>query len=613
MKRNLVLAYTILLFIFFFDNECFSVTDHGGIVSEDQFEATDSLKAISLHPFFGNGLNISQDIVQNRSTMHYLVEDGSYQDFLAVTSNLIYSHINHNLVKAVLRDDPLLVQGRRGVKSLTFSFRFGDKDLCQGEVRGHLLKSGHPVILGHIPQIDSDNEVLSAQDWPELEQTLKHIENSQNPNDKKSFKVIKSRSCYFLERGSLHPVWEVRIRLNGLDHLVRANEFEIFSRYKLYLRLQNSAVVGSVQAFESNPDETDLKIYSPKLVGDQTLHSDFFITESVGVDRAQSSDHVFVFQPEDDRFDESSVFIHATNMLGFFGDLGYQWKLDSPMPLVVHAVVKGANGQKDENNALYQSSGVPGELPKIFIGDGDGTILENLSQDADVVRHEFVHHVLFDTLKSVDLESLVLHEGYADYYPMAIDDNPCFGNSICPQNSNACFIKGQCLRTANNRLTYNSAAYSQLPAHLQGQVVSGLLWDLRTELGHEYTTRLAFQAASYFQSRSGFGDWMITLLMADFQINSGQNACAIEQAATKRGFEPFFDNVDCHSIADLTLEDSVQSADYEPTVVSTKSSDRQCGFFMAGDPVSEAAAKLPMILFLLFPFCILLIRFKLDE
>lgn len=100
-------------------------------------------------------------------------------------------------------------------------------------------------------------------------------------------------------------------------------------------------------------------------------------------------------------------------------------------------------------------------------------MLTNLPVDADVIGHEFGHHIIYQTITSVSGESLILHEGLADYFTFAHTKDDSLGESICPAGSLACWTKGQCLRTANNDINFSSLEYTNLICRSESPGVVG--------------------------------------------------------------------------------------------------------------------------------------------
>ena len=147
--------------------------------------------------------------------------------------------------------------------------------------------------------------------------------------------------------------------------------------------------------------------------------------------------------------------------------------------------------------------------------------------------YELGHHILYQGLKSIKGESLVLHEGLADYLVFARTNNKCLGETICPEGTIAC-VQKQCLRTADNDLNYEGV----LPrsAHQKGQLFSALMWEIGEDIGQQETAALLHKSLQYLQGSSGYKDFIISLMSADKEVNAGKNACLIQDKLEARGF-----------------------------------------------------------------------------
>ena len=197
-------------------------------------------------------------------------------------------------------------------------------------------------------------------------------------------------------------------------------------------------------------------------------------------------------------------------------------------------------------------SDADGSLPSISIDDGDGEELRNLVSDSDVVSHEFGHHVIYKTLRKVDGESLVLHEGLADFFAFSRTQDGCLGESICPMGSSACILEGQCLRTSINTLKYQDEVWKQWAGsrnrlgHLHGQLISGMLWDLAKSGDVPVTVlpKLVLSGIGYFHQSSGFRDLMLGLFTADKELYASAYGAKIKAAAEARGLGEFISDVE---------------------------------------------------------------------
>jgi hypothetical protein len=136
----------------------------------------------------------------------------------------------------------------------------------------------------------------------------------------------------------------------------------------------------------------------------------------------------------------------------------------------------------------------------------------------------------------------------ADFFAFAQSGDDCLGESICPVNSLACWAQGQCLRTANNTITFGSDMYNKLEPHLKGQVISGFLWDMRkgSEIPAEAVDAMVYRSIDFFVSNSGIRDLILGLMLADKEKFDGQYSCKVINYANARGFGSLTSDIDCN-------------------------------------------------------------------
>jgi hypothetical protein len=321
------------------------------------------------------------------------------------------------------------------------------------------------------------------------------------------------------------------------------------------------ATTGVAQVFAENPFDSPLtEAELPGLLGTGKLETAHIVTNPGGGNPSAESDtHRFIYDVEDPRFIEVNAFSHLLDFQQWYESLGYQWHTDGRLLLSLNQSLNG-----DTNNAYYQPNG---GNPQIKIGSGDGKILQNLGLDADVVGHEFGHHILFQYLQSTSAEeSLVLHEGLADFFTFAKTGNACLGESICPENSPVCEVRGQCLRTAENNILYSDPSYRSLMPHQKGQLISSILWDLKDmeDLDLNRVAKILFAAITFLPAESIIEDLFLSLLTADEILHAGKYSCAITDAFSARGFSMFTDLIDC-----TTVEPKETYVDASGTVDST--------------------------------------------
>ena len=328
------------------------------------------------------------------------------------------------------------------------------------------------------------------------------------------------------------------------------------------------------------------------------------VDERGDIQQLNEPSNIFDYHDTDKRMAQVSTFAHANLMLQWFEQLGFSWYGNERVMLLVHANYDPMRNYKNPNNAFYAPPlrGQDGSrsAAQIRVGDGDGHTLQNLALDGDVIAHEFGHHVIFQYLPATGGQAGAIHEGLADYFTFARTGNPCLAESTCPPGSDACQLRGQCMRYADHGYTWHDL--QGLGVHIEGQALSAMLWDLRTEFGltADDVNRLAFDAVQHFTAQTQLRDFIDSLLMADRNAFQGRNCANIINAALGRGLQNFIAiGIDCGE--GVTAKALVEKASSENKRISKKHTKGGCGTIFAS-PAASSYALIILLLPLLFGF-----------
>lgn len=435
-----------------------------------------------------------------------------------------------------------------GTSSRDAAFFVGGVPLCNFQLRAHALADRTVLMLGTVPDVDPSVRFQPA-DWPDRELAFEKAAAAVDKvADVAGDIALKSASrCIYVENGGLLPVWKMKVTKGGLPYEVLADAYEIQAMQQGFF----DVVTGKAKVFEHNgADAAKIDFDLPGLIGDGTLTSGFLkaVLPSDGkYVKVNEPTHTYDYDNADARFIELSAYAHAQMHWDFARSIGFEWYGPAPIEIKIHTKPGGRS-----NNALF----IPGDagdgtLPQIQIDDGDGIDLQNLGLDGDVVSHEFGHHIVYRTLRTTDGQSLALHEGLADFFAFSRTGDPLLGETICPPESGACILPGQALRTADLGLRYKDEAWVAWAGarnrlgHLHGQLISGLLWDLRKagEMAPADVTRLTLKAVSFFKADSGFRDLIISLFMADKELFGGRDYGILTQHINARGLGEFLSGI----------------------------------------------------------------------
>lgn len=463
-------------------------------------------------------------------------------------------------------------------------------ELCSVEVKAINI-DGYISLIGSLPDVNHEQIVETAA--PDFDASLKVAWNSIKSSSDSKQRYFNKSLCLFPYKQTLKPVWKLQVESDGMGYDVWADQERVYKTNRLFFDLFNAKIKTYLRDAVSTPN---IESHDAP-IEEKTLSNNHFVTntstEDSGIERAEIGvNNTFEFEPGTPQFNEASIFFHAFNHLNYFFGLGYTWSGNAPLILKINSIVRTS-----VNNASYRPpSG--NELPLITVGNGDGTILRNLSSDSDVVSHEFGHHVIYRVIKDTTGESLVLHEGLADYFVFASTEDPCLGRSICvPGASGACVIKDQCLRIASKTLQYDNENFENYNVHFKGQLISGYIYGLHEQVQKNNVPKVTLTALGYMSSDSNFQDMLTALMLADYQINSGANACIMYDYALDRGFGALLEDVDCSNFESIRLNTDPVEATGETIKLKKKSGFLGC----SGSSAPPDSFDLGL-LFFFFPF-----------
>lgn len=515
----------------------------------------------------------------------------------------------------------------RHIESVSYGFDLDEVPLCDIEVKVHRSMDGYTSVMGEIPNIDANAPSLSEKNWSAEAQVAKIVgETLLMASLGTSYNVESKDRCIWSD--GLKPVWKMTLAVNGLNYemIVDGNEvyrfdpkhFHTTGTATIYPTNKNDGAAAPVElremdatGFLANPYfQVCLPTSASKVICKPTDGTALYAF-------AQEANWVYNYNPADaagsNKFTQASIFAHTNTALEWLQSHGYKNFGTAQIKLLAHAKIGG-----DVNNALYQpASG--GASPMILVGDGDNNVLQNLGTDADVVSHELGHHVVYNTVTDIRGESLVIHEALADFFTFARTGNACLGESICPDTPiglQVCAVPKQCLRSAENTYAYGDA---DLPdqAHLRGQFVSGLLWDLHAKdnIVQDDVTNLVLKSIDLLVSNSGYKHLIVGMLLVDHAEYRDKYCSTILARAKVRGLGTILSDVTCDSIVSSTNSQTNVSTFLNTGTTATratsssvsKKAGKSCGVLNAGGGSGQSAS---LLLILSLPFAITWIRRK---
>lgn len=321
--------------------------------------------------------------------------------------------------------------------------------------------------------------------------------------------------------GELVPSWEVQVTatdpLGDFVVLVDARDGAIlggedrlvFARHGPRPRAPGEGNVYPRHPLAGEPQVLPLSHLDPSGDG---LKGEFAAVANEDAPAAQAPDLRFDYEPADTHFDEVMVYHHMNRMHDYFAGMGYD-RRNHPIPTTVHY----GDGY---DNAFFSPF-------RDVMAFGDGSSLNDLAQEDDVIYHEYTHATVQKVVLLFGYEAGGMNEGYADYFAASVTDDPRIGVWVMAKEGKPY------LRTLENDTHYPEDMSNE--PHQDGQVWAATLWDLRQELGAALTDRLVYSSWYYIGFPPSFRAGLAALMMADLNLAQGAHSEVIERVFDARG------------------------------------------------------------------------------
>lgn len=440
---------------------------------------------------------------------------------------------------------------RGGAQHVSVNFTLSGIPLCQFQARVHSL-TDKTYINGKLPKDLSTTDLPQTFEYKDsdTQRVLTFLGLQGNAE------ALTKTPCLTWDGQALFSAWELVFQKNTLPYYALITQDKILRAEGRFFDLLNATTVTEEsKIYIKNPvTSTNIEVATKTLSGMSpggSLCSAMFKTVVPDTSlQAFATNKQFFFNTNDIKFKETSFFTNTSIHADWFLSFGILQAWPGPK---IDLYMDGTNNYV--NNSSVYIPGTSKTSPTIKVGGGNGVLLKNLYIDHDVAAHELGHHVVYQHMTKTSGESLVLHEGLADYFVYGETKYPCLGNLICPSGSTLCYSE-QCLRTGEFPMKYGD---SDLPtdAHKISQLISSMLWDIGngntstgiTGIGIDVATKDALKAIDFLSSDAGYTDFISALMKADKSLDFS-NCSTIEKAAKARGFTDIMAsaNVSCASV-----------------------------------------------------------------
>lgn len=257
---------------------------------------------------------------------------------------------------------------------------------------------------------------------------------------------------------------------------------------RLSSQFESNDAIGSVYplgALKSSVQNVRLK----QLTGQKELTGTHLKVMTKSNAPATADQGQFVYDAADDRLKQVQVYYDIIESMDWFKN-HFQFDLAQPLQ------VEMSMGYPDKTNAAFYFRS------KISLGDGDGVVYKDMPLDPSITRHESVHAII-DQIAGLlnENESASLNEAFADYFTATQRNNPKMGEGSYKKAEFKRSLANEMKLGEKNGTTYHDSL-----------IVSGLLWQIRSELGSDIADDLAWENLKRLQPYSDFKDFHLELL-----------------------------------------------------------------------------------------------------
>jgi uncharacterized protein (TIGR03437 family) len=265
------------------------------------------------------------------------------------------------------------------------------------------------------------------------------------------------------------------------------------------------------------------KVYSyyPNLFGQLPVNS--FIAQLAKPDVSGN----YSYSPLDLAFAEVELYYAVSTMADHFHTLGYSSdRLQIPV-VSSYENFDPADGFVPNNNALFSSVGFNGGPGLFFFLNQRGL---DAGYDAEVAAHEYTHSVVAALQPYRHGQTFkALNEGFADYFAASLANDSCFGE----WGALIWGARQRCLRSLENPNRYPTHVVGE--EHVDGNIWSGTLWEIRKQLGADSTDLIALHAIPRLPSGAEFYDAGFALWSAASDLYGAGTASQVNAVLAERG------------------------------------------------------------------------------
>ena len=267
---------------------------------------------------------------------------------------------------------------------------------------------------------------------------------------------------------------------------------------RLSSQFESSDAIGAV--YPQGPLKSPIQnVHLKRLTGQKELVSAYLKVLTKSNAPATADQGQFIFDGADERLKQVQVYYDIIESIDWFKN-HFQFELAQPLQ------VEMSMGYPDKTNAAFYFRS------KISLGDGDGVVYKDMPLDPSITRHESVHAVIDQIAGLInENESASLNEALADYFTATQRNNPKMGEGSYKKADFKRNLANEMKLGEKNGTTYHDSL-----------LVSGMLWQIRSELGADIADELSWETLKKLQPYSDFKDFALEFLSEVHKLNVDQ-------------------------------------------------------------------------------------------
>lgn len=256
------------------------------------------------------------------------------------------------------------------------------------------------------------------------------------------------------------------------------------------------------ELYPMGPLKSNLSIVTlDKLISSHSLTSETVKLAPLNPSIASPENNKYEYPQDDPRFFQ----LHAYHYV----EQSYRWfeaHLNFKMPEQIS--LETSVGYPEKTNTAFYFRKI------IRLGDGDDIVFSKIPMDPSISVHESIHAII-DVVAHLPYEGEggSLNEGFSDFFATHILDNPNLGE--------VSYKKAPFKRTVQNSKKYQELAGG---LYADSGILSGLLWQIRTDLGREAAQEIAWKLLVMCHPETQFKDVRenIKYLASSLPVESAQ-------------------------------------------------------------------------------------------